>query len=370
MVERRVTVLSKELSNKFNMEIFGPAAGRIKSKFSILIEIFYIFRILCSEKGIVHAVDFTLPFSLSAPIIKLRGHKIVYDTGNIHSETWKILGKNPLFVKVAYFLERSLALRSNCVVSRGHFLIKYLEQFGVPSKNILFIPDPVDVNGLHDLDKYESRIKLKLKTSSFIIGYAAKFEIIDIPNVGKLPRGWEIISILEKFREMGIRDVVGLFIGSGDGLAALKELSNSKDLNGMCVFSGFVTEEVYRNLINSIDVGFMEDYDLPAYKTSIGAKVQDYMASGKAVVTGRGEERDYLLHSQKEFDLLFSPLICSNQSNVETYLSQILEKLQYIRMNKQLLSRIGMANTKRAETIFSNSSVIDSFNQMYRSMQI
>ena len=76
---------------KINADLFDMRELRLKMEnrsiaVSLFFELNIIFKLLFKKKGIIHIFDFSFIFPFFIPILKLRGHKIIYDTGIIECE--------------------------------------------------------------------------------------------------------------------------------------------------------------------------------------------------------------------------------------------------------------------------------------------
>ena len=333
---------------------------------SLFLELNMIFKLLFNKKGIIHIFDFSFIFPFFIPILKLRVHKIIYDTGNIHSETLTLLGKNKLILTLARKSEVKMLKSADKVISRGVFLSSRLKKFCNINDEISYIPDPVDVSAF--IKSTSNEIDLPFNANDFVIGYTANFQNIMLPYLGALPRGWEIINVLSMFKKDGVPNVRALFIGSGNGIENLIKYSKEHGVYSDCYFYGFSPQSEYIKLLKRIDIGFMEDYDLPAYKSSVGAKVQDYMSAAKVVITGKTDEREFLLEAQKDLDLLFLPLATDSDNPENHYIQEMYEKFVKVINNKKSVIHYGQLNQERAQQLFDLPIFMNQIQSLYTSL--
>lgn len=302
----RSNFFKKILSKEYDVELIDLSSYEYSNVRRIIKEIEIFTHLIRGNYQIIHLNDmsYILPFFIS--ILKFKKNLIIYDTGNIHFETVKISGHSKVVVLITKWAEKRIIEKSDYIISRGIYLQRIIKQMRSGNENIYYIPDPIDVKEFS-----ESKVILQQKNDlyfkdNFLIGYTSNFVSIRIGSKF-LPRGWEIVEILSKFKENGITRVKAFFIGKGDALDDLKRLAKNKGVESMCVFTGYLKKDEFVSYLNAINVGFMEDYDNIQYKTSIGAKVQQYMAAGKIVITGSNPERYYLLHSSQGDKFFFNP---------------------------------------------------------------
>ncbi len=330
----------------------------------IIFEIKTIIKLFNKEVKIIHLHDFSLILPFFIKILKYNKKIVIYDTGNIHYETAKITNQKKVIVKIIKFLENITIKQANYIISRGVFLKHIIEVKRGNNIDIYYIPDPVNVELFKKIKQEEARKKLGIPKEKFLIGYTANFTSIKVgPKF--LPRGWELIEILIKFKKKNISNINVIFIGSGKGLVKLKELAYKKGVESFCVFTDKVPEKKFIYYLKAIDVGFMEDYDNIQYKTSIGAKVQEYMAAGKIVVTGNNPERDFLLSSSQGTRFFFTPPDIENDLDIEKYIEQIWNIFWDIYINYDDIKYIGINNEKRATEIFDYPVVNESLIELY-----
>ncbi|OWP54422.1 MAG: hypothetical protein B2I18_03895 [Cuniculiplasma sp. C_DKE] len=365
VIKNRVESILKMNSESFDARELYISKTHKNSLIMNMLELRLILKLIFGKKGIIHLFDFSFVFPLFIRVLEFRGYEIVYDTGNIHNETLALLGKKRFLLRIARQLEIKLLKYSDRVVSRGIFLSSRLNLLSKTRSEIFYIPDPVNVSTFSNTPL--SKVILPFQKDDFIIGYSANFQNITIPNIGVLPRGWEIVDILSLLKENGVLAVKALFIGSGKGVESLIQYSKSRNVFNLCHFSGYVSKTEYVELLRKIDIGFMEDYDLPAYKSSIGSKVQDYMSAAKVVITGKTDEREFLLQAQHELDILFSPLKCKDKTFVNDYIREIYNKLNQVINNKEAANNYGKLNQDRAKQLFDLPIFNSKVQSLYKS---
>jgi glycosyltransferase involved in cell wall biosynthesis len=333
------------------------------------IEMKAIYKIYRMKINVVHLHDqsFLLPFFM-APL-KRKGTIFVYDTGNIHSKTVEIQGHSKLIVSLVRFAEKLTIKNSNYVISRGIYLKQILENIRGKIGWVYYIPDPVNVKALKDIPVDLARDRVGISKDKFVIGYTSNMVQIKVGDKF-FPRGWELVEVLTKFLNRGIQNVEVVFIGSGTGLDALRRYVSAKGVEKFCTFTGFVSNEKYHYFLKSLDVGFMEDYDNIQYKTSVGAKVQEYMASGKIVVTGSNPEKLHLLVPSQGNELLFVPQKLTNDEEINKYVDQTFAIFWKIYKDYDKIRLAGIRNEERALMMFDYPVVADLVAALYREIRL
>ncbi len=299
--------------------------------------------------------------------LKRKGTIFVYDTGNILAKTAEIEGHNKLIVFLISLAETLTIKNSDYVISRGIYLKQILEN--IRGGEIYYIPDPVNVKVFKDISLELARDRTGISSDKFVIGYASNIAQIKVGD-RFLPRGWELAEVLTKFLNKGINNVEVVFVGSGNGLDALRKYVLAKGVEKFCIFTGFVSNEEFSYFLKSVDVGFMEDYDNIQYKTSIGAKVQEYMASAKIVVTGNNPERFNLLNPSQGGGLFFTPPKLEKNEEISNYIEQVFSIFWKIYKDYDKMRLIGARNEERALMMFDYPVVANLIVDLYREIRL
>ena len=257
------------------------------------------------------------------------------------------------------------ALRSSrIIIVRGIALFNHIRKSLCIKNLIIIIRDPVQVKAFYKRtnDYIENRYNVTRK--KLTIGYGGGIEKYNIKNKNYV-RGWELIEVLDYFRQKNITDVRCIFIGAGSAISELQNEITNRGISENCIFSGKLSDDEYAMHISSIDVGFREDYALPPYRLNIGMKIQEYMSAGKLVITGENEDRKYMLSNTQGMSFFFKPLNFESEVGSTSYVNGITEKFEFVYNNIDKLRELGDQNREFAYQNFDVEVVKNKFLELY-----
>jgi hypothetical protein len=365
---RRVVFFKSILSSKYCTALFTNIGIKLPFLGDILFEIKIFVKLLDKDTKVIHLNDLSVVFPFIIKIFKKFGKIVIFDTGNIHSEILEVTHHSKIIVSTAKLAEKIAIINSDIIISRGIYLAEVIEGIRRKHDGIFYLPDPVDVDMLSVISPLKARQFVKLPDQLYLIGYVSNFVFIKV--FGKImPRGWELIEIIYNFKQNNIFDVKVIFIGTGPALKELRKLAEDRKVEDLCIFTGKVSETDLANYLKAIDIGFMEDYDNFAYRTSIGSKVQEYMAAGKLVITGKGPERLRLLLGGQGSDYLFDAPNTEMYNGIDNYLKELWRLFLHAFLNKDENYFKGKKNEQQAKILFDKHIVEENLLKIYKNLK-
>ena len=221
-------------------------------------------QILRNRFSLVHVFEPYLPtFPFLIFLLRLKGVRIIYDSGDIHYFT-AIISKGRYLLQVFDKVMELIAYNiSNNIIVRGGSARQVIKDtYGIPLNKIVWIPDGVDLTKFNTGNSLKCKSDLSL-TDNFVIGYASSIRKLKIGSMDS-GRGWEILEVAKMMIDSGRSNIKILVVGDGPGLTLLKERSKLYGLNDKVLFTGYVSEEKYPIYIKSMDVGFYQSINHPA----------------------------------------------------------------------------------------------------------
>lgn len=287
-----------------------------------------------------------------------RGASIfVYDSSNIQTGVMKTLRKNILIILIVTILEALYIKGADLIVPCGVSFRDYYKEKYSRANNIILIPDPVDTQRYADKAVKTGSDLNHDKDRRLKVVYTSTFDTITVSGKESVPRGWEIVEVLSRLEGESRNRIVVYFVGKGPSIDNLEKIVSEKNVGASCIFTGFLSDSEFMDVMVSAHLGFMEDYSTLGYRYSVGSKIQEYMSAGLAVITGNSPEKVYMLRDQNIPQLLFSPLDIDSENGMDDYLSAVESAFVFALDNIHKLGDAGDRNRKRANAIFGLNTV-------------
>lgn len=322
-------------------------------------QLHYFIKLCTGRYDVIHIMNIWPFVPQLIKFFSLKKSIIVYDISNYQLGIQKTLGRSTFILFLTRIIENAFIKNSDYLIANGVSFGFFIHDIS-SNKMAMFVPDPVQ-DLLANME-YLNEKGLTISNNSHTegnspeydlrIAYVSTFFWIKINN-RMLPRGWELLEALEKAKRRAKIKVQLMFIGKGDSIDGLKEMSNKLNLAENCFFSGFIPERDLSHFLSISDIGFMEDYRTLGYKYSVGAKVQTYMNSNLAVLTGNSLEKNYLLRDQKISWLLFEPCDVSSNTGIDKYIDFIANAIILSIKHKSDIKSAGIRNGRRSRIVFN-----------------
>lgn len=228
---------------------------------------------------VVHAHQPPDLFVFIAGFYKLFGKKYVLDhhdlAPDLYEARFRERAKKPV-TKVLNFLERlSCYFADHVIATNESYKAVEIERAKVSPNRISVIRNGPDLNEL-----FQTPPDLSLrKDGKTIIGYVGVMGTQD--GADNLIR-----AIGHLVYDIGRKDILCIMVGSGNALPGLRALSEELKLTDYIFFTGWVNgQNEVRRYLNTMDIcAAPEPGDIYNHR-STAAKVMEYMAVGKPIVT-------------------------------------------------------------------------------------
>jgi len=253
----------------------GGAAGYVLEYLAALRSMRKLARDLARERpfDLVHACsppDFLLLAALS---LRRKGARFVFDHHDLTPELFRSrFGGGPLWR--ATLLGEQVAFRSADVVlsvNESYRLIAMSRGRRDPDDVFVVRTGP-------DLSRFtlmESDESLK-RGKAFLLAYVGVMG----PQDG-VDEALRSLAVLAKRR----RDWRAIFMGDGEVLEEMKELTVELGLEGLVEFTGWVDHETIRRVLSTADIGLAPDPKNPLNDVSSMVKISEYMAMSTPLVS-------------------------------------------------------------------------------------
>jgi glycosyltransferase involved in cell wall biosynthesis len=332
----------------------------IRKQFEFLIDV------MKGKYSVVHVSGISWMTPQLIKLVSVRHCKYVYDSSNVHSEIMKTLKKNLFTIVLVKFLEILYIKGADYIVPCGVSFGNYFKKNFSRENNIILVPDPIDTEKYSNILERKRNGPVIIQQDVLVVAYTSTFDFITISGKGKLPRGWELVEMLTRLEEVNRNRIKIYLIGKGPSINLLKDLVFKRNLCDRFIFTGFLNDEEFKEIMITAQVGFMEDYSTLGYKYSVGSKIQEYMSAGLAIITGDSPEKKYMLCNQKIQELLFKPLDPEVKNGMEDYIKAIMSSFEFALNNVEKLKEAGEKNRKRASSIFGYETVNKLVHGLYR----
>jgi glycosyltransferase involved in cell wall biosynthesis len=192
------------------------------------------------------------------------------------------------------FQERWLPRHAGAVTVASQTLQTQVWGFGVPPERVIYLPNGPDVflrQSKPAGDQPRAKIRARLGVGDAALAI----------YVGHIPRGNDLDLAIEALPRVVAEagDVRLLIIGEGDGRPALEEQVHRLGLDERVIFTGWVDRAEVPAYLAAADVAIYPYRDTLINRAKCAGKVIEYMAMGKAVVTGRvGMNLEYIVHGE------------------------------------------------------------------------
>jgi glycosyltransferase involved in cell wall biosynthesis len=245
---------------------------------------------------------------------KLLSKPLIFDVRD-EWEDYRI-NKETSFVKLWYVIMKKVF---NTVYNRGRFCVAVNEMVGDHLarrgiKRVNLLPHGLDTSLFIPRDKTETRMKLGLNPTTFVVVFAGLFQ-----------EYYRIDVVIEAIHKMvydgGTKNVKLVVIGSGLQMKEYVRMVKKLKLTDHICFVGFIPRETMAEYLGCMDVGVIPYDNNQLWISAQPTKFYEYCSSGLPIVVSA--VRDSILASYiKEWDvgLVVEPLNVDKMSQAISYL--------------------------------------------------
>lgn len=272
----RATAFAERLQGRMGITVASRKPGKI--------EAFYAFArvVLFGSYDVVLVVD-TAFAGVAAAIVGrvIKNVPFILDTGDAAYELAKSAGERGICgLAATAVLERSALSLAEGVSVRGSFHKTILNE--KVRKPIEWIPDGVDLERFKPAVDNELRRSLGLERGTVVgvlgsMSWSVRHEMC---------YGWDLVEALAGLP----RDVIGLFVGDGDGRRYLEERASSLGISDRCRFVGQIPFEDLPRYICAMDICLSTQSNDLVGRVRTTGKLPLYLACNRYVIaTAVGE---------------------------------------------------------------------------------
>jgi glycosyltransferase involved in cell wall biosynthesis len=236
---------------------------------------------------IIHAHQPPDQLAFIAVLYRIFGKKYILDHHDLAPELYEARFRGaarPWIRQALIFFEKFACRRADRVIATNHSYKKIeMERDGVPEEKITIVRNGPDLRELFQ-SAPDPTLRKDAKT---IIGYVGVTGTQD--GADQLVR-----AVRHLIYDFKIRDFLCIIVGSGDALPGLKLLAKQLGISDHILFTGWINgQEKVRSYLNSMDICAAPEPSDPYNRSSTAAKVMEYMAVGKPVVSFDLPEHHY-----------------------------------------------------------------------------
>jgi glycosyltransferase involved in cell wall biosynthesis len=246
-----------------------------------LTAVFLLSLVVASREGfdVIHAHQPPDLFALIAGFYKLFGKKYVLDHHDLSPDLYEARFREqarPFVTRILTFIERfACQIADRVIATNQSYRQVEMQRAGTPAERIVIVRNGPDLGEVFRV-KPEPALRVAGKT---IIGYVGVMGTQD--GVDNLLRAMHCLVF-----QLGRKDVLCVLVGSGNALPGLETLAQELDITEYVHFTGWVYgQDEVRNYLNAMDICAAPEPGDIYNNRSTAAKVMEYMAVGKPVVS-------------------------------------------------------------------------------------
>ncbi|MGA2152001.1 MAG: glycosyltransferase family 4 protein [Geobacteraceae bacterium] len=265
-------------------------------------------------------------FLIALPF-KLLGIKYIFDHHDANPELYfSKYGKKGVLYKVQVWLEKLTYRFSDVVMcTNSSYRDLAVTRGGFDPEDVFIVRNGPDVRTFKAVPP-NSALKYG---KPYLIGYVGVMSVQEGLDI--------LLDVALHIKNLGRRDVHFTCIGGGPGLAALRKMTQDKDLEDMVNFTGRIPDEQLLEILSTADVCVNPDKPCEMNDISTMIKIMEYMALGKPIVQFDLKEGRF---SAKE-----ASLYTDNRDPVTDFAAKILWLLE----NPDERKRMGEFGRRRVE---------------------
>lgn len=209
----------------------------------------------------------------------LFGTRVIVDTGDLLYESVRTEGRPPLYCSIVRAVEALSVRVPDAVVVRGTRHVALLERVGV--RTVEFVPDGVECDEFARGDGVAVRSRLGTG-DAITVGVVAT--IGWEPRLGLPSPGWDVVESVARLPDVPL---VGVVIGDGPGLPALRALADRRGVTDRMRWVGRVPLTELPGYLSALDIFVHTALNNPMSAVRTTGKLPILLASGCAAVVSR-----------------------------------------------------------------------------------
>jgi len=209
----------------------------------------------------------------------LFGTPFIVDTGDLLEESERTAGRGALRCAVTRVVEWASVRLPDAVVVRGSRHADLLTGAGVP--RVMLIPDGVECDAFARGDGAAGRHAIGAYGST-VVGVVSTIGLE--PRLGLPSPGWDVVECVARLPD---HDLIGLVVGDGSGLGALRDLAERRGVAARMRFVGRQPEATLPDWLAAMDVFLHTALNNRMSQVRTTGKLPLLLAAGRAAVVSK-----------------------------------------------------------------------------------
>jgi glycosyltransferase involved in cell wall biosynthesis len=209
----------------------------------------------------------------------LFGTPFIVDTGDLLEESERTAGRGRLRCLAVRLLERASMRLADAVVVRGTRHVEIAERWG--ARAVMLVPDGVECAPFARGDRDAVRREIGAG-DAVVVGVVSTIALE--PRLGLPSPGWDVVECVARLPDLGL---IGLVVGDGPGLAALRKLAERRGVAQRVRFVGRRPLEALPAYFAAMDVFLHTALNNPMSQVRTTGKLPLLLAAGRAAVVSR-----------------------------------------------------------------------------------
>jgi len=219
--------------------------------------------------------------------LRWRNIQFVLDVGDLAYRLKRVFAMDPAGTFLTGIYEKLILRLSHLIVVRGRWHVDYLKRRGL--KNILLVPDGVDLNEVQETDSIDLKEKL-FGPDAFLVGLVG---YISWPNkFGVVWYGWDLLEAARLLKDTPIKFALA---GFGPGQGEFERKIKEYGLDDKVRYLGRMSREQTSIWISMFDIVLNTQPNDDAFWVRTTGKLPLYLAANRYILTSDVGEAHYIL---------------------------------------------------------------------------
>jgi len=246
--------------------------------------------------------------------------------------------------------ERWLPRHAGAVTVASRTLQSQIWGLGVPPERVFYAPNCPQASLLSARDRVSEGDCARVRRE---LGIGSAPMLIFVGNIS-LGDDLDLALIALQEVRKHVPEVKLVIVGTGDGLARLRDLASDLLLGDTVLFSGWIEHQHVPTYLAAADIAIYPYRDTLINRAKCSIKILEYMAMGKAILTTRvGQNLEYLEHGRSG--------ILAEPGDANAFAQALIQLLT----DPALARRLGQNAAQRIQDHFTWSRHIPTIEQAY-----
>ena len=268
--------------------------------------IFFLTFFIVSLREIIRLKRIDIVYAVSTPLTvgvlgvlasKLRRKPFIFEVTDVWPDAAVHAGvvKSRTIILIAELIEKQCYKTANIIIGLTQGIVTSIQNKGVSSEKIVFVPNGVDFELFRDLSgSGSSRVRFRSG-----LGLDGKFVAMYLGAHGAYNSLWTILNSAISLRDAD--DIHFLFVGDGDEKSKLEKFAESNELENIS-FLDTIPRKDSVEMLAVADVFLLPNRKGEFFRGNLPNKLFDFLASARPViVAGHGETAELVLSASAGF---------------------------------------------------------------------